>query len=175
MFSNIEHPWENGRAERSFGTLFSKARSMLKHADLPDYLWGRAITHSAYLKNRSPSTRLNLLSPLQFRTGEPQDFTRLRVFGCPAQIFVRPTIRDNNKLSDRSEKGTLIGMSTHGNGYIFLIQRSNKTVEVDSKDVKFNETFSDCIDRHGKMIKGGRILNPDQSTKRNRRETRQRN
>ncbi len=71
MFSNIEHPWENGRAERSFGTLFSTAISMLKHADLPNYLWGRTITHSAYLKNRSPSTRLNLLSPLQFPTGEP--------------------------------------------------------------------------------------------------------
>ena len=161
MFSNIEHPWENGRAERSFGTLFSKARSMLKHADLPDYLWGRAITHATYLKNRSPSTRLNSLSPLQFRTGEPQDFSRLRVFGCPAQIFIRPTIRDNNKLSDRSEKGTLIGMSKHGNGYIFRIQRSKEIVELDSKDVKFNETFSDCIDRQGKMIKGGRILNPD--------------
>jgi hypothetical protein len=52
-------------------------------------------------------------------------------------------------------------MSTHGNGYIFRIQRSNKIIEVDSKDVKFNETFSDCIDRHGKMIKGGGVLNPD--------------
>jgi hypothetical protein len=52
-------------------------------------------------------------------------------------------------------------MSKHGNGYIFRIQRSNKIVELDSKDVKFNETFSDCIDRQGKMIKGGRVLNPD--------------
>jgi transposase InsO family protein len=161
MFSNIEHPWENGRAERSFATMFQKARAMIKHADLPIKTWGKAIQHAVYLKNRSPSTRLDLLSPLQFRTGEPQDFTNLRVFGCPAQIFVRPSERGNNKLSDRSEKGTFLGMSKHGNGYIFRIQRINKVVEIDSKDVKFNETFSDCMDRKGKLIKGGRVLDPD--------------
>ncbi len=33
-FSNIEHPWENGKAERSFQTLFALSRSLLKHADL---------------------------------------------------------------------------------------------------------------------------------------------
>ena len=161
LFSNIEHPWENGRAERSFGTLFQKARAMLKYADLPNAIWGKAMVHAAYLKNRSPSTRLNLLSPLQFRTGEAQDFTRLRVFGCPAQIFVRATKRENNKLSDRSEKGTLIGMSTLGNGYIFRIQRTKQIVEIDSRDVKFNETFSDCMDRKGRKIKGGKVLDPD--------------
>jgi hypothetical protein len=52
-------------------------------------------------------------------------------------------------------------MSKNGNGYIFRIQRSNKIVELDSKDVKFNDTFSECTDRHGKMIKGGRVLNQD--------------
>jgi IS30 family transposase len=45
-FGNIEHPWENGVAERSFQTLFSLARSLLKHADLPDRLWGKALLHS---------------------------------------------------------------------------------------------------------------------------------
>ena len=141
--------------------MFQKARAMIKHADLPIKTWGKAIQHAVYLKNRSPSTRLNLLSPLQFRTGEPQDFTNLRVFGCPAQIFVRSTQRGNNKLSDRSEKGTFIGMSKHGNGYLFRIQRNNTVVEIDSKDVKFNETFSDCMDRRGKLIKGGRVLDQD--------------
>ncbi len=134
---------------------------MLKYADLPNNIWGRAVMHAVSLKNRCPSTRLNLLSPLQFRTGMAQDFTKLRVFGCPAQIFVRPSRRENSKLSNRSEKGTLIGMSKAGNGYIFKIQRTNQVVEIDSKDVKFNETFSDCMDRKGKNVKGGRVLDPD--------------
>ncbi len=32
---------------------------------------------------------------------------------------------------------------------------------MDSADAKFNETFSDCMDRKGKIIKGGRVLDPD--------------
>jgi hypothetical protein len=34
-------------------------------------------------------------------------------------------------------------------------------VGVDSADVKFNETFSDCRDKKGKIIKNGRVLDPD--------------
>ena len=92
-FSNVEHPWENGLAERSFQTLFSLSRSLLKHADLPDRLWGKAILHSVYISNRSPTAALGGIAPLQFRTKLPIDLTNLRVFGSPAQIFVRATIR----------------------------------------------------------------------------------
>jgi hypothetical protein len=70
-------------------------------------------------------------------------------------------VRDHNKLSVISETGIFIGMSMIGNGYVFQVNRTNRIVEVDSKDVKFNETFSDIIDRKGKVIKGGRVLDPD--------------
>jgi hypothetical protein len=161
LFSNIEHPWENGRAERSFATIFAKARAMLMYADLPNGLWGKAVQHAVFLKNRCPSSRLQFMAPLQFRTGEKINFTRLRVFGCPAQIFVKVKDRENNKLSTRSEQGTFIGMSTLGNGFMFRIKRTRQIVEIDSADVKFNETFSDCRDKMGKIIKGGRVLDPD--------------
>ena len=42
-------------------------------------------------------------------------------------------------------------MSDKGNGYIFLIGSSNEFVEVDSKDAKFNETFSEYRDRKGHL------------------------
>jgi hypothetical protein len=155
LFSNVEHPWENGRAERSFQTLFSKARSMMKYADLPTGTWGRAVMHAVYLKNRSPSSHLQGLSPLQFRTGQPVDFTKLRLFGSPAQIFIRPSVRNSNKLSNRSEHGTFMGMSSRGNGYIFRVHRHNAIVEVDSRDAMFNETFRDIRDRKGRLVRGG--------------------
>ncbi len=159
-FSNIEHPWENGKAERSFQTLFRLSRSLLKHTDLPDKLWGKAILHSIYLMNRSPTAALEGLFPLQFRTMEPFDLTHMRVFGSPAQIFVRGTIRDDKKLSDRSVSRTFVGISDKGNGYIFLIQKSNTFVEIDSKYAKFNETFSDCRAQQGKLITAHNI-DPD--------------
>jgi hypothetical protein len=139
-FSNIEHPWENGMAERSFQTLFALARSMLKHADLPDRLWGKALLHSVYLSNRSPSTALSGIAPLQFRTKEVIDLKHMRVFGSPAQIFLRPTVRTDKKLSNRSVSGTLVGISDKGNGYIFLVRKSNTFVEIDSKDANLNST-----------------------------------
>ncbi len=43
----------------------------------------------------------------------------------PAQNFVRSTIRNDNKLSDRSISGILVGISDKGNGYIFLTGKSN--------------------------------------------------
>ena len=155
-FSNVEHPWENGKAERSFQTLFSLSRSMLKHADLPDRLWGKAILHSVYIANRSPAASLGGIAPLQFRTKTPIDLSHMRVFGSPAQIFLRSTIRNDTKLSDRSISGTLVGISDKGNGYIFLVRKLTKLVElelveIDSKDVKFNETFADIRERKGKL------------------------
>jgi len=159
-FSNIEHPWENGIAERSFQTLFSLARSLLKYADLPDRLWGKAILHSVYITNRSPSAALGGIAPLQFRTKQPIDLSSIRVFGCPAQIFVRPTSRSDPKLSDRSVSGTFVGMSDKGNGYIFLVNKSTDFVEIDSKDAKFNETFSDYRARQGKVM-AAPYIDPD--------------
>ena len=129
---------------------------MLKHADLPDRLWGKAILHSVYIANRSPAASLGGIAPLQFRTKTPIDLSHMRVFGSPAQIFLRSTIRNDTKLSDRSISGTLVGISDKGNGYIFLVRKLTKLVElelveIDSKDVKFNETFADIRERKGKL------------------------
>jgi hypothetical protein len=171
-FSNIEHPWENGMAERSFQTLFSLSRSLLKHADLPDRIWGKAILHSVYITNRSPNAALGGIAPLQFRTKQPIDLRHMRVFGSPAQIFVRATIRSDKKLSDRSVSGTFVGISDKGNGYIFLIQKSNELIEVDTKDAKFNETFADYRGKQGKLTTAPFIdADLKDETERNNEET----
>jgi hypothetical protein len=171
-FSNVEHPWENGKAERSFQTIFALTRSLLKHADLPIKMWGKAILHAAYIMNRTPCSNAGGLAPLQYRTKEPIDLSNMRVFGSPAQIHVRKTRRDDNKLSDRSISGTFIGHSRHGNGYLFLVPKSpsnrnlgtHQCVEIDSRDVKFNETFSPCRERQGKLSMNNEI-DPDLTSK----------
>ena len=112
LFSNVEHPWENGKAERSFQTIFALARSLLKHANLPNRMWGKAVLHAAYIMNRTPVSHAGGIAPLQYRTKESIDLSHLRVFGSPAQIHVRATIRSDKKLSDRSVSGTFIGPYT---------------------------------------------------------------
>ncbi len=166
-FSNVEHPWENGKAERSFQAIFALARSLLKHADLPIKMWGNAVLHAAYIMNRTPAACTGGIAPLQYRTNNALDLYHLRVFGSPAQIHVRATIRMDKKLSDRSVSGTFIGHSSNGNGYIFLVPKTtrnkNECVEVDSTDAKFNETFSPCRERHGKLSSANAI-DPDLTT-----------
>ncbi len=119
-FSNVEHPCESGKVQ----TIFAFARSLLKHADLPIKMWGKAVLHVAYIMNRTPASNAGGLAPLQYRTREPLDLPNMRVFGSPAQIHVRATIRVDTKLSDRSVSGTFISHSSHGNGYIFLERKT---------------------------------------------------
>jgi hypothetical protein len=73
---------------------------MLKHADLPDRLWGKAILHSVYLVNRSPAAALGGIAPLQFRTKEPID---LRQVIGPGQVpkTSAPTLPDPAALLAR--------------------------------------------------------------------------
>jgi hypothetical protein len=55
-------------------------------------------------------------------------------------------------------------MSSKGNGYIFRVDRHNTTVEVDSRDAMFNETFKDVRNRKGHLVRGGVVLPPDLHT-----------
>jgi hypothetical protein len=130
-------------------------------------MWGKAVLHAAYIMNRTPASNAGGLAPLQYRTGEPLDLSHMRVFGSPAQIHVRATIRADKKLSDRSISGTFIGHSRHGNGYIFLVRKPSGQNyildEIDSRDAKFNETFSPYRERQGKLTSTNEI-DPDLTT-----------
>jgi transposase InsO family protein len=89
-FSNVEHPWENGKAERSFQTIFALARSLLKHADLPNKMWGKAVLHAAYIMNRTPVSNTGGLAPLQFRTQEHLDLSDMRFSAVPPRSTCVP-------------------------------------------------------------------------------------
>jgi hypothetical protein len=115
-------------------------------------------SHPSFSLPQQPNSTVGGIAPLQFRTKEQIDMTHMRVFGCPAQIFVRETARMDKKLSNRSVSGTFVGISDKGNGYIFLIRKTNTLVDVDTKDAKFNETFSECRERQGKISPANNIM-----------------
>jgi hypothetical protein len=72
-------------------------------------------------------------------------------------------VRKDTKLSDRSISGTFVGISDKGNGYIFLIEKSNTLVEIDRRDAKFNETFADYRERKG-ILTAASYIKPDLRT-----------
>jgi len=119
FYSNVESPWENGLAERSFGLLFATARAMLHDADCPFHLWGYAIQHAAVVRNHLPTRRFGGMSPLHRLYGTPADVSKLRVFGCPAMVHIRAKDRiPHPKLHPRSLHGIFVGLSDVGNGWV---------------------------------------------------------
>jgi IS30 family transposase len=83
FYSNVEHPWENGLAGRSFGVMFTIARALLHAAQCPNHPWGHAILRACYSRNRRPSKKCGGKSPAHCATGTPADLSKLRVFGVP--------------------------------------------------------------------------------------------
>ena len=77
---------------------------MLKHADLPNRLWGKAVLHAVYIMNRTPVSHTGGIAPLQYRTKEPLDLSHLRVFGSPAQIHVSSSsVNNQHSLTSNAE------------------------------------------------------------------------
>lgn len=75
-------PQQNGVVERRNRTLLEMTRSILKHMDLPNYLWGEAIRHATYLINRVAIRSLEGMTPYEAYKGRKPNLSHLRVFGC---------------------------------------------------------------------------------------------
>ena len=90
---------------------FTIARAILHDAQCPNHLWGHAILHACYLRNRRPSKKCGGKSPVHYATGAPADLSKLRVFGCPAMVHVRERQRADLKLDHRPALTMFIGVA----------------------------------------------------------------
>ncbi|GJV08629.1 retrovirus-related pol polyprotein from transposon TNT 1-94 [Tanacetum coccineum] len=62
---------------------------------LPDSLWAEATVTTSYLINRSPSTALEKMTPMDLWSGHLANYDMLRIFGCVAYSYL--CIRGNSK------------------------------------------------------------------------------
>ena len=74
-------PEQNGVSERLNRTILEHARAMLMTANLPRILWGEAMKHAIWLKNRSPSKAIALHTPYFLVYGSIPDLHDLPQFG----------------------------------------------------------------------------------------------
>ena len=58
--------------------------------------WAEAISTACYLVNRSPHTSIDFHIPEEVWSGNPIDYSSLRIFGCPVYAHV-----NNGKLAPR--------------------------------------------------------------------------
>ncbi len=99
------NPQQNGIAERKNRTLFSKVRTVLIDAGLPQEFWGEAIYYVNYIENLIPGK--DGKSPYEKWYGHKPQPTYLKPFGCWCYSF--DTSPNKKKLDNKAIKCRFLG------------------------------------------------------------------
>ncbi|KAG8492522.1 hypothetical protein CXB51_009769 [Gossypium anomalum] len=97
-------PQQNSIAERMNRTIMEKVRCMLSNANLPKSFWAEAASTACFLINRSPSVAIEKKTPQEVWSGNPANYSDLKIFECPTYAHI-----DNGKLEPRSIKCVFLG------------------------------------------------------------------
>ncbi len=108
-------PEQNGGAERLNQTVMEMIRAMLLGAKLPQSLCAEAISTAAYLRNRSPTSTVEGMTPHQAWYDRKPGVDHLRLFGCTAYTYLPKDER--GKLDSKTKKCTLLGYGSMQKGY----------------------------------------------------------
>ncbi|KAG8492453.1 hypothetical protein CXB51_009584 [Gossypium anomalum] len=97
-------PQQNSVVERRNRTIIEKVRCMLSNANLPKSFWAEEASTACFLISQSPSIAIEKKTPQEVWSGNPANYSDLKIFGCPAYAHV-----DNGKLEPRSIKCVFLG------------------------------------------------------------------
>jgi hypothetical protein len=106
-------PQLNGVAERLNRTLLERIRAFAHGSGLPKSLWGDALRHAVWLKNRTATRALDGKTPFEALYGRPPDLSDLRVWGC--QVWVHNP--DGSKLDVRARGARWLGFDVDARAY----------------------------------------------------------
>ena len=83
------NPEQNGVAERRNRTLMEMARCLLIQSGLPPIFWAEAVNTANYIRNRSPTSKLNGRTPYEVWFGKPPDVGDFQRFWCEVYVLDR--------------------------------------------------------------------------------------
>lgn len=106
-------PQLNGVAERLNRTIVERIRAFTHSSGLPKFLWGEALRHATWLKNRTATRALDGLTPFQALFGRAPDISRLRRWGATVWVHVG----DGDKLAARAREGRWLGFDTESRAH----------------------------------------------------------
>ena len=91
--------FQNGKAERHIGIVFSIMRKALYESRLPPGFWMEGIYWATYTHNRLPlSSRKDGKSPFQLRYGYRPNLSHLRPFGARGALTLEQPARNGKHL-----------------------------------------------------------------------------
>ncbi|KAG8498286.1 hypothetical protein CXB51_006980 [Gossypium anomalum] len=100
---------------------------------LIEVVLGRSNLYCIFLINRSPSVTIEKKTPQEVWSGNPANYSDLKIFRCPAYAHA-----DNGKLEPSSIKCVFLGYKAGVKGYKLWCPENRKVVI--SKDIVFDET-----------------------------------
>jgi hypothetical protein len=106
-------PEYNGVAEQLNRSVIEKVRALLHESGLPKFLWGEALNHVVYLKNRTWNKSLPESTPYEIVTGKKPDLSTIHPWGT--RVFVHDT--SGSKLDGRAKEGRWIGFDEESKGH----------------------------------------------------------
>ena len=127
---------QNGISERCNRTVLDLARSMLKHAGMPNTLCAEAVSTAVYIKNRLPSRAVPNSTPFERWMRKKPDISHLQTFGCLAFAWIYGDLR--KKLDNHAYNSVLLGYSAETSTQYRVMDVNSGRVFI-ARDVKFDE------------------------------------
>ena len=106
---------------------------MLLQAKMSKVFWAEAVHTASHIVNRSPASAIDFKTPNEVWSGEPSNYSYLRIFGCPTYYHV-----NEGKLEPRAKKAIFVGYVDGVKGYKLWCLSLLKFVV--SRDVTFDES-----------------------------------
>ena len=118
---------------------------MLLRSGLPKTFWGEAANTTTYLINKYPSSAIDFKTPMEAWSGEPPDYSGLKVFGSLAFAHVK-----QGKLDARAVNCVFIGYPEGVKGYKLWKLELGETRCIISRDVTFDESRMSMLSKEQK-------------------------
>jgi transposase InsO family protein len=119
-------PESNGIAERLNRTLVEKTHPMLFESKLPNFLWGYAILHMTYLKNRTYMKSLPDKTP--YKMGHHSKPNLNNSFEWGTEVYVK--IKQTDKLELQAKSAQWVRHANQSNGhYIYWPDARKVSIE----------------------------------------------
>ena len=95
--------------------------------------WAEVVFRASYMVNRSPHCSIDFKISKEVWSGNPIDYTIMRVFGFSTYVHV-----NKRKFAPRTVKCMFLGYTSESKGYPLWCNDSKKIIQ--SWDIIFNET-----------------------------------
>jgi hypothetical protein len=103
---------QNRVPERAHYTLLDAVRALLSASGLPASLWGEALKHMVWIRNRSPAKALDGMTPYEVVYGEKPMLKGAREWGSLCWVT-----RKTSKICECAEEGRWIGFEDSCKGH----------------------------------------------------------